>query len=104
MTPVDLLCKLRTMAETIRRNHALREYDIKETPAGRQKTFSIKFLKKNGEIVFLPRAVAAGLRFSMKENRMRGVIAVDENGDNIGHVYPVNIDLILEWNGKQIVM
>lgn len=92
------------MAETIRRNYALREYDIKETPSGRQVVFSIKFLKKNGEVVFLPRAVASGLPYNMKENRARGVIAVDQKGDKIGHVYPVNIDLMLEWNGKQIIM
>jgi hypothetical protein len=92
------------MAVKIRRNSALREYDIKETPQGRQKVFSIKFLKKNGELVFLPQAVASGLNMNMKDNRMRGVIAVDSKGDNIGHVYPVNIDLILEWNGKQIIL
>jgi hypothetical protein len=92
------------MSGSIRRNDALREYDVKETPGGRQVTFSIKFLKKNGEMVFIPKAVAAGLRMNMKENRMRGVIAVDDKGDKIGHVYPVNIDFILEWNGKKIVM
>lgn len=92
------------MDESIRRNIALREYDIKETPQGRQVIFSIKFLKKNGELIFLPKAVASGLHFNMKENRMRGVVAIDNNGDKIGHIYPVNIDLILEWNGKQIVL
>ena len=92
------------MSDSIRRNYALREYDIKETPQGRQVIFSIKFLKKNGELVFLPKAVASGLNMNMKDNRMRGVVAVDNNGDKIGHVYPVNIDLIIEWNGKQIVL
>jgi len=92
------------MSDLIRRNDALREYDIKETPQGRQVTFSIKFLKKNGELVFLPRAVASGLSVNMKKNRLRGVVAVDDHGDMIGHIYPVNIDFILEWNGKQIVM
>jgi hypothetical protein len=92
------------MAESIRRNYALREYDIKETPQGRQQIFSIKFLKKNGELVFLPKAVASGLPFNMKDNRMRGVVAIDGKGDKMGHIYPVNIDLILEWNGKQIVL
>jgi hypothetical protein len=92
------------MADSIRRNYALREYDIKETPQGRQKTFSIKFLKKNGELVFLPKAVASGLSMNMKDNRMRGVVAIDDRGDKIGHVYPVNIDLIIEWNDKQIVL
>jgi hypothetical protein len=92
------------MGDSIRRNYALREYDIKETPQGRQSVFSIKFLKKNGELVFLPKAVASGLSMNMKDNRMRGVVAIDANGDKIGHIYPVNIDLILEWNGKQIVL
>ncbi len=92
------------MSDSIRRNDALREYDVKETPSGRQTTFSIKFLKKNGEVVFLPKAVASGLNMNMKEHRMRGVVAIDEKGNKIGHVYPVNIDFIIEWNGKQIVM
>ena len=92
------------MDNSIRRNYALREYDIKETPQGRQQVFSIKFLKKNGELVFLPKAVASGLKMNMKENRMRGVVAIDDKGDKIGHIYPVNIDLIMEWNGKQIVL
>ena len=63
------------MAEnpTIRRNLVLKEYEIKETPDGKQVTFSIKFVKKNGELVFIPRAVAAGLPFNGKDNRMRGV-------------------------------
>jgi hypothetical protein len=90
------------MAEYIKRNYALREYDIKETPGGKQVTFSIRFIKKNGESVFLPRAVAAGLPYNLKENRLRGVIAIDANGNRIGHVYPVNIDLITEWNEKTV--
>lgn len=90
--------------DSIRRNVALREYDIKETPGGKQIIFSIKFIKKNGEIVFLPKAVATGLPYSLKDNRLRGVIAVDNQGDKIGHVYPVNIDLIIEWNGKKIIL
>ena len=92
------------MSDSIRRNDALREYDIKETPQGRQVVFSIKFLKKNGELVFLPKAVASGLAVNMKKNRLRGVVAVDANGDKIGHIYPVNIDFIMEWNDKKIVM
>jgi hypothetical protein len=43
------------MAEinTIRRNLLLKEYEIKETTRGGQIVFSIKFVKKNGELVFL---------------------------------------------------
>ena len=94
------------MAEikTIRRNMALKEYEIKETPDGKQVTFSLKFVKKNGELVFIPRAVAAGLNMDMKENRMRGVLPVDNNNKASGHITPVHIDGIIEWNGKKIKM
>lgn len=86
----------------IRRNIALKEYEIKETPEGEQITFSIKFVKRSGELVFYPMAVAAGLRFNMKDNRMRGVLPVDQDKRASGHVTPVHIDGIVEWNGHKI--
>lgn len=89
---------------SIRRTLVLKEYEAKETPDGLQRIFSIKFTKKDGEHVFIPRAVAAGLPFSMKDNRMRGVLPVDERGDSAGHVTPVHIDGILEWNGLKVEM
>ena len=89
---------------TIRRNLVLKEYEVKETPNGKQVTFSLKFVKKDGELVFMPRAVAAGLKMNMKENRMRGVLPVDAMGESCGHVTPVHIDSIIEWNGKKIRM
>jgi hypothetical protein len=90
--------------QKIYRNVALKEYDVKETPDGKPITFSIKFVKKNGELVFIPRAVAAGLRFNVKDNRMRGVLPVDMNNEPSGHVTPVHIDGLIEWNGKKIKM
>jgi len=90
--------------QTIRRNLALKEYEIKETPAGKQVTFSIKFIKKNGELAFIPRAVAAGLPFNGKGNRMRGVLPIDSENNASGHVTPVHIDGIIEWNCKKIKM
>lgn len=87
---------------TIRRNLALKEYEGKETIGGKQVTFSIKFVKKNGELVFVPRAVAAGLRFDMKDNRMRGLVPVDRDNKEIGHITPFNIDAMVEWNGKKV--
>ncbi|NQU85329.1 MAG: hypothetical protein HQ541_06170 [Mariniphaga sp.] len=92
------------MANTIRRNLALKEYDIKEDPNGKQIIFSIRFVKKDGEIVFLPRAVACGLPFNLKENRMRGVVAVDEELNKIGHPYPVSIDGIIQWNNQKVIL
>jgi hypothetical protein len=92
------------MAETIRRNLALREYDTKETSDGKQVVFSIKFVKKNGELVFIPRAVACGLNMNMKNNRTRGVLPIDTDGNKTGHPTPVNIDSIIEWNSKKVVL
>jgi len=61
-------------------------------------------VKKNGELVFIPRAVAAGLRFNMRDNSMRGVLPVDHQNNPSGHVTPIHIDGIIEWNGKKIRM
>lgn len=92
------------MAKTIRRNLALKQYDIKETPEGKQVVFSIKFVKKDGAIVFMPKAVACGLKQSMTANRLRGVLPVDDEGNSIGHPTPVSINAILEWNNKSIIL
>ena len=90
--------------ETIRRNLVLKELEIKETPQGKQIAFSIKFVKKDGELVFIPRAVATGLKMNMKENRMRGVLPIDENGNSCGHITPVHIDSLIEYNGIKVRM
>lgn len=77
--------------------------ELKETQ-GIRNTFSIQFYKKNGELVFFPNACTAGLRFNMSENRMRGVQQLDNNGNKIGHVVPVCIDNIREFNHQQVVL
>ena len=92
------------MAEIIRRNLMLREYDIKETPAGKQTTFSIKFIKQNGEIVYMPHAVACGLTANMSKNSIRGVLPIDLQGKQTGHPTPVSIDAIIEWNGVNVIL
>jgi imidazole glycerol phosphate synthase subunit HisF len=90
------------VAQTIRRSIVLREYDIKETPEGRQTVFSVRFIKKNGESVFMPIAVACGLTANMKTNRIRGFLPIDAQGNAIGHPTPVSIDAIVEWNGLRV--
>ncbi len=92
------------MSDTIRRNLALREYDIKEDRTGGTVTFSLKFVKKNGELVFIPLATAAGLPFNATKNRMRGVRPVDSMLNQTGHIHAVDIDAIVEWNGKRVVI
>jgi hypothetical protein len=88
----------------IRRADVLREYDIKSDPHGKQVAFTIRFIKINGESVFLPRAVATGLNWNVAESRMRGIRPVNSELDPIGHIYPVRIDNITEWNGKRVIL
>ena len=82
----------------------LKEMDIKEHPDGSQVSFSIRFVTIKGFSVFLPRAVATGLAMNLKDNRMRGVRAVDELFNPVGHIYPVRIDNIVEYNSKTVVL
>lgn len=89
---------------TIRRNLALKELEVKENPSGKQRTFSIRFIKVNGESVFLPLAVATGLRFNMSAHRMRAAVGVNKQGNTIGHIYPIRIDNIIEFNNLKVVM
>jgi hypothetical protein len=53
------------MAAKIRRNLMLKSLDIKEPPIGTQISFSIIFIKKDGERVFVPRAVSTVLPYSL---------------------------------------
>jgi hypothetical protein len=92
------------MGETIRRNLVLKELDIKELPGGKARIFSIRFIKVNGESVFFPKAVAAGLKANMKDNRLRAVIPVDDKANGLSHIYPIRIDNIVEFNGWRAVM
>ena len=92
------------MADKIRRNLMLKSLDVKSNPNGSQVVFSMVFLKKNGERVFLPRAVYCGLAYSLSAHRMRGVMPADIHGDKSGHVYPISIDHILEYNSMEVVL
>ena len=89
---------------TIRRNMVLKQIDAAEDPLGRKITFSLKFTKKDGELVYMPKAQSCGLKFNQKDNRMRGIIPVDANGNLAGHPTPVHIDALIEFNGLKIRM
>ena len=43
---------------------------------------------KNGELIFIPRAVAAELRFDMRENCMCGILPIDAENNASDHVTP----------------
>jgi hypothetical protein len=92
------------MANSIKRNAVLRELDIKENIDGSARTFSVRFCKRDGETVFIPNAVTsgAGINRNMSANRERGFMPVDSRFRKIGHVYPVLIDNLLEYNNMII--
>jgi hypothetical protein len=81
----------------------LADMEEKKTPNGKIKTFSIKFFKKDGEMVYLLRAISCGLhRMNLKKNMMRGVVAVDRDNNWVGHPTPVNIWFIANYNGVKV--
>lgn len=92
------------MMETIRRNQVLDELDIRTLPDGRKRIFSIKFVTKEGKLIFLPQAYACGAgKMNNKQFRMRGIQPCDCKGNPEYHPYPVCIDNILQYNGKKVV-
>ena len=86
----------------IKRVDVLKEMEIREAANGKPLYFSIQFYKKNGELVFLNRAKITGLRMNMQTNRTRGVQQCDQDGNPIGHIYPVSIDNIREFNSVKV--
>ena len=71
--------------ETIRRNLALADMDIRTDERGRRRIFSIKFVSKEGKIYFIPQAYACGAgRMNMKEYQFRGVQPCDCKGNPEG--------------------
>ncbi|NQT77686.1 MAG: hypothetical protein HQ565_08230 [Bacteroidetes bacterium] len=90
--------------EAIKLSTVLAKLDEKVLPDGTQKTFSIKFIKKNGELVYYPRCVSTGLNLNLKANAMRGVRFVDRNFDPLDHHTPVYIWSILEFNDNPVIL
>ena len=88
----------------IKRKVALADMDIRFDENGKKRIFSIKFVSKAGKLYFVPQAYESGAgRMNMNKCRMRGIQPCDCKGNAEGHVYPVVIDLILEYNGMKII-
>ena len=89
----------------IKLSEVLAELDEKILSDGKQKTFKIKFEKKDGQIVYFNRAVSTGLfGINLKEHQMRGILPVNKELDKIDHPYPVKIWNIYEFNGHQVIL
>lgn len=90
-------------ATEIRRNLMLADMDIRTDERGRRRIFSIKFVTKEGKLYFIPQAYARGAgKMNMKEFQLRGIQPCDCNANPEGHVYPVDIDNILEYNKMKV--
>ena len=68
----------------------------KVTPGRKQVTFSVKFVQKNGELVFIPCAVAAGLRLNRRDDCIHGILTVDVQNNTSGHLTLVLIEGLVE--------
>ena len=88
----------------MKRHEVLSALDFKETPDGKPVVFSIKFRTKKGECIFMPAAIACGLKMDMKKNRMRGVQPVGRDLQPVSHPTPMSIDRIIEFNGVNVYM
>lgn len=92
------------MSERIKLMLVLSELDESTTSDGKQKTFSIAFILKDGTRVYMNRAVKTGLNMNLKKNAMRGFIAVDKDLNKVGHITPVSIWAIVEFNGRRVII
>lgn len=81
-------------------NAVLADWDEGKLPDGSKKYFSVGYVKKNGEFVFLARAVRSGLRADMKSHDLKAALPVDKNLNPIGHVHPIWIHSILFYSGN----
>ncbi len=90
---------------TIKRNMMLKLLAVRELPGGKPHIFSVKFCDKKGVIRFFPTAISCGAgKMDNYENRMRGIQPCCASGNPEGHVYPVSIDRIIEFNNMKVVL
>ncbi len=81
----------------------LADMDIRTNPDGKKRIFSVKFATSEGKLYFIPQAYACGAgKMNMKEYRLRGIQPCDCKANPEGHVYPVSIDNILEYNHMKV--
>lgn len=92
-------------ATEIRRNLMLADMDIRFHPDGTRRIFSIKFVTKEGKLYFVPQAYACGAgKMNMKLYQLRGIQPCDCKGNKEGHLFPVNIDNIIEFNQMKVIL
>ena len=94
---------MKTEKESIYASTMLADLDIREDRYGNKRLFSVKFCTKDGKLYFVPQAFATGCKgMDMKRLRYRGVQPCDCKGHPEGHVIPVKITNIMEYNGNVV--
>ena len=92
--------------ELIKLHLVLSELDESILPNGKKKTFSIAFISKDGERIYMNRSVKTGLNMNLKKNAMRGVLAVNMDGDIMANAHPTPVWIwgIVEFNGRRVII
>ena len=81
----------------------LDELDVRTTPDGRKRIFSMKFCTNEGKLHYFPQVYITGVNnMDMKRARYRGVQPCCTQGNPEGHLFPVKITNILELDGHPI--
>lgn len=79
--------------------------DIRFNPDGKRRIISLKFVTKEGKLYFIPQCYCCGAgKMHMKDYRVRGIQPCDCNGVPDGHIYPVSIDNVLEYNRMKVIL
>ena len=79
------------------------ELDIRTTPDGKKRIFSMKFCTQEGKLYYFPQVYITGVNCQdMKKMRYRGVQPCCASGNPEGHLFPVKITNIIELNGHPI--
>lgn len=88
----------------IRRNLMLKMMDIRWLEFDKRNIISIKFVDNSGKLRYIPQAYVCGLPWNVAKNRQRGIQPCDCKGNKEGHVYPVGIDYIIEFNHMTVIL
>jgi hypothetical protein len=81
----------------------LADLDIRTDRYGHRRVFSVKLVTTTGKLYYLPQAYSCGCKgMDMKACRFRGVQPCDCKSNPEGHVIPVKITNIIEYNGHKI--
>jgi hypothetical protein len=82
---------------------AMADFDIEQTPSGKQRAHSIKFWEKDGTERFIPLGIKCGVNNkNMGATDTKGIQAVDRYMRVIGHPIPFKWYKIFEYDKQEV--